>query len=507
MEIKKQSLFTGTIILLFSSIIVKGIGFFYRVFLVRVLGTEAMGLIEMISPVYSLFLVLAGWGISLGLSTKIAEKSNAGDLQSCRNYIKAAKKLLKLFGITATVISILSLPIIMFFIADKRSMLALITLLPAILFVTSASAYRGIFQGIRRVSELGNAQIIEQCTRVAVGVSLTFLLVAFTMEIRIIAVSLATLAGEIAGMLFIRHRYRKIYPLFFDNLPLNNDNEKKYCSELLKFGTPVTVNRLAASLIAMLQALLVPIALKQSGMSTQEATAAYGAFMSVAVSLLQMPGIFTSALSVSVIPAVAESINDKHIMQVRINKALGATVLFTLPGIICLYFFAEPLCSMLFHTTEGADALKILCAGGIFLYVQITLAGVLQGMGKVKELLKINVFTGIILIINIYLLTKIPRLGIAGTAWAFNIDLLLTVFLNYIAVKKHGGLKLDLKHIFIKPCLAAIIMITAIILNSDRYYLYFSNPFILLLSLLLSALIYFISFFAINGFKFNFKFR
>ena len=70
---KPQSLLLGTTILLFSNILVKGLGFAYRVFLVRLLGAEGMGLIEMVSPLYSFLVLLGGFGFPLAFSKKTAE--------------------------------------------------------------------------------------------------------------------------------------------------------------------------------------------------------------------------------------------------------------------------------------------------------------------------------------------------------------------------------------------------------------------------------------------------
>lgn len=507
MDIKRQSLFTGTVLLLFSNIIVKGLGFFYRIFLVRRLGTEAMGLIEMISPVYSVFLVIAGWGISLGLSTRIAEKSSKDDFESCRSYIAAGKKLLLLFGLTATVISFLLLPLLIHFVADSRSISALIPLLPAILIVTAASAYRGIFQGIRRVSELGNAQIIEQAARVMTGMLVCNILAEHVLEIQIAGISFATLIGEIAGMIFIRSRYRKISNIFNDTKLSSMQPSKEYFTELMRFGTPVTVSRLAISIMAMAEALIIPSALIKSGMSTSEATAAYGALMSVAVTLLHLPGIFTSALSVSVVPAIAESGNINDLLQSRINKSLNATVIFTLPGMICLFFFAEQLCTLLFHSPEAASELKILACGGIFLYIQITLGGILQGMGKVWELLKNNLISGIVLLFNLYFFTSIPYLNTTGTAWAFNFDFIFTMLLNFISIKKHMRFKPDIKNMLIKPLTAGGVTIMALLLQNKKLALYGEHGLMLIAALAITMLIYFLALWAAYGFRLQIRMR
>jgi len=507
MDIKRQSLFTGTVLLLFSNIIVKGLGFFYRIYLVRKLGTEAMGLIEMVAPAYSVFLVVSGWGISLGLSTRIAEKSSNNDMESCRAYIAAGKKLLKLFGLTATVISFLVLPLLIHFVADSRSISALLPLLPAILIVTAASAYRGIFQGIRRVSELGNAQIIEQAARVMVGILACNLLAGYVLEIQIAGISFATLTGEIAGLIFIRSRYRRISNVFNDARLTSTKPAKEYFTELLHFGTPVTISRLAISIMAMAEALIIPSALIKSGMTTSEATAAYGALMSVAVTLLHLPGIFTSALSVSVIPAIAESGNEGHLLQSRINKSLNATVIFTLPGMICLFFFAEQLCALLFHSPEAANELKILACGGIFLYIQITLAGILQGMGKVWELLKNNIISGILLLFTLYFLTGIPHLNTIGTAWAFNFDFVFTMLLNIISIRKYMQFKPDIKNMIIRPLAAGGVTVAALLLHSKKLAIYGEHGLMLMAALIITMLIYLLALWAFYGFRLQIKLK
>lgn len=505
MQIQKQSFFSATLMLLISNIIVKGLGFVYRIFLVRYLGTEAMGLIEIVSPAYSFFLVLAGWGVSLGVSTKIAERSANEDWASCSKYIYAAKYLLKLFGIGITVIAVLSLPLVLHFIADKRSIWALTVLLPAIPIVTCASAYRGIFQGLRMVSQLGNAQIVEQLSRVIIGTALTFLLLERVIEMRIAAISLATLTGEIFGMLYIRRRYKKINGIFINNAYQAKEDKTIYRKELLSFGTPVTLTRLSSSLIAMLQAIILPLALQKSGLDTNAATAAYGALMSVALSLLHLPGIFTSALTVSVVPAIAESCENTLLIQQRINKALSATVIFTLPGMLCLFCFAEPLCNLLFHTTQSADALRILSAGGIFLYVQVTLSCVLQGMGQVKELLKNIIITGVILLLTLYFFTS--KAGICGTAWALNIDFILTLLLNCLSIRKKVRIKHDWANIMLKPMAALSIAITFMLVFQNKIIAATNGTASLLTAMLFACIIYFIAVFALNGFRLEYKIK
>ena len=453
MKIQRQGLLLGTMLLLISNIFVKGLGFAYRVILVRVLGAEGMGLVEMISPVFSFFLVIAGWGISLGMTKSIAEHSSRGDFGNAAGYLRAGMLMLATFGAVVTIAALLLVPPVMkYLVADQRIYEALRLILPAIFIVSLASAYRGAFQGVRQVSVLGNSQAIEQTVRVALGIFLAGRFVQYGLPVAVSAVSVATLAGEAAGYLYIFYRWRRMRNYLLPPAAIPK-NIWHYCRKLLRFGTPVTVTRIAATGIMMLQAFLIPFSLHMAGYDTRTATELYGGFSGVALALLHLPGVFTAALSVSVMPAVAESLDasKKKLLSHRINNSLQAAAVFTLPGMMILYLFANQLCQWIFNNPASAVPLAVMALCGIFFYLQITLVSILQGLGKVKIILLNTVISGLILLISIYLLTSQPQLGVVGTAWAMNIFFLTSCLLNLFQVKRITGVSLDMKNIFGKP--------------------------------------------------------
>ena len=65
----KKTLIAGTLILTSASLITKLIGFFYRVYMVNLIGSEGMGLYQLIMPIYML-----AWSItSSGFTTTISK--------------------------------------------------------------------------------------------------------------------------------------------------------------------------------------------------------------------------------------------------------------------------------------------------------------------------------------------------------------------------------------------------------------------------------------------------
>ena len=55
---KTQSIIRGTLILTLAGILTRLIGFYYRIFLSHTFGEEAVGLYQLIFPVYALFFSL-----------------------------------------------------------------------------------------------------------------------------------------------------------------------------------------------------------------------------------------------------------------------------------------------------------------------------------------------------------------------------------------------------------------------------------------------------------------
>lgn len=453
---EKNGLFWGTVFLLASNIIVKGLGFFYRVALVRLLGTEGVGLIEMVSSIFSFLIVLGGCGIQTSLSQIIASKRG----EEGRTCFHTAFILLLISSTVLTAVAYIFSPwLINSFAPDQRIFLCFKSILPAIIIISLASAYRGLFQGIKQVGILGISQNAEQIIRVAVGIVLVGVLSRTTLEIQVSAASVATVCGELTGFLILLLLYfRSKKAIFHEPTPKKNFSFKA-AGDLLSMGMPLTASRLVASGIMMIQAILIPLCLQAGGWEMRAATEIYGRFAGVALALLHLPGVFTAALSVSVLPAVAESmtydISGRRVLQQRVNVSLQAASSFTLLGMILLFIFSVPLCTLIFDNQPAAPLLRLLTLGGCFLYLQLTLASILLGLGEAKSLLVNNIISGIILIAGIAFLTPLPSLGIKGAAIAINISWLCGFSLNLSSFYRKGRVRLDWGNIAAKPVIAA----------------------------------------------------
>lgn len=482
MTLVKQGLLWGTIVLLFSNIFVKGLGFFYRVMLVRLLGAEGIGLVEMVMPLYSFLLVVAGLGIQLALSQRTAALGRAA-----AGEFRTAQILLVISGGTICLLAFYLAPFLTsHFVPDARIYEGFIAILPGIFIISLASAYRGYFQGQQQVSTIGMSQSVEQVVRTACGIWLVGRLASQGIETAAMGASIATVLGEVAGFLYLVLR-----------LKINGDSLRARFSptsakRLLRFGLPVTAGRLATSGILMLQAFLIPFCLQMAGWDMRAATEMYGRFAGVALALVHLPNVFTSALAVSVMPAVAEQSGGGQLLNKRVANSLQAAGIFTMPGMLVIFLFAEPLCATLFNSPLAAPLVRILAVGGIFSHLQVTLASVLQGLGQVRALLINNILAGLVLLAGIVLL--VPTIGIEGAAYAANIAWLSGFMLNLLHLRRICRISLQWGNILLKPALAALIAAILFMLYQPLL-----NNLLLpgLLSLLLPLMLVGLSYFAV----------
>lgn len=446
-DMRKQGLLLGTALLLCSNIFVKGLGFFYRVMLVRLLGAEGIGLVEMVSPLFSFLLVIAGLGLQLALS-----QSTASGRFAPAGEFRTAKILLTLSGGLVCLLSFQLAPfLIRHFVPDQRIYQCFVAVLPAIFIISLASAYRGYFQGQRQVSALGMSQSVEQIVRIACGLWLVSRLAGLGIEKAAAGASLATVCGEAAGFCYL------ILRLKAGREPLKAPFSFKTAGRLLRFGLPVTLGRLATSAIMMLQAFLIPLCLQKAGWDMRAATEMYGRFSGVAMSMIHLPGVFTSALAVAVMPAVAEEAGGGNLLKSRVGNSLRAAGVFTFPGMLLLFCFADQLCGIIFHSPLAAPLVRLLALGGCFFHLQITLASILQGLGEVRALLINNILAGLILLAGIVLLVPRPTLGISGAALAADVAWVSGFTLNLLHFLRVSRLKFDWVNVLAKPTFAALI--------------------------------------------------
>ncbi|WP_075859010.1 stage V sporulation protein B [Carboxydothermus pertinax] len=423
-----MSLLYGTLVMSFVSFLNRILGFIYQILIVRLLGAEGIGYYNMAYPVFVFLLVVATLGIPLALSQTIAQEGSKN---------RAESKTLLFFSIIFLLFFSIAVLGVFFFILpffrnllfpSEYSFYAFLWLVPSIPVIAASSALRGYFIGLLRWNVPALAQNIEQIVRITVSLALTSAFIKISLKEALCGPSLGVLAGEavglLVGLLFLDKKFT--FPLRFPVV---------YLKKIFSLAIPVTLTRIMATLLSALDALLIPKVLVLSGLSFREATATYGLFSGVAMTLLLTPAVITNTLSTTLVPSIAEALGQDNFSLIRKRSfyAFKLSLMAGFPVTALLLLYATPLTSFLFKYPEAGKLLTILALSGPFLYWYQTVTGIFQGLSKPQIPFYIMLVASLVKILVLYFLTI--HLGIIGTCLAFGLYHLLLFMLSFFALK------------------------------------------------------------------------
>lgn len=444
---KKQytSLAFGVFILAISGFINKILGFVYRVWTVRLIGSEGIGLFQMVLPPFTFLLLLTTAGIPLTLSKLISERVALNQHAQAKKIFSVALKVLLLTSAVISIISWLGAPhFINLFFSDGRVYWAYMSLIPAFIIVAFSSAYRGYFLGLKMMFPSAFSTVVEQIIRFIFGLGAMMLLMPYGLEYAIVGLSVGIVAGELAGLFILILFYKKSQ----QNIPSteNEGSTWEIVKNIYGMSLPLTINRAVIGLLFTAQAIIIPNRLQEAGFSVREATDLFGQFTGIAMTLIGLPTIVTVSLAITMVPAISEAMasNKLELVKKRAMTAINITVLAGIPWVIIFYTIPGMLSETIFNVANAGIPLKYLAFGALFMYLQQTSTGIIQGMGKMYVMLTHSIIGALINIIGVYLLTG-TALGLKGTAIAFNLSAMVVASLNLLYLFNFIKLKIDIK--------------------------------------------------------------
>ncbi|BCV21228.1 putative polysaccharide biosynthesis protein [Moorella sp. Hama-1] len=448
------SIWQGAAVLMLASLLNRILSFGYRMLVVRYIGAEGMGLYEMVFPFYSLVLMVATAGVPVALAKLTAERVALGQWGKVRSVFRLSLLFLTASGLLASLVLWRLAPVLtgrMF--ADSRVYQAFMVMLLALPVVCVCSAFRGYFQGWQLMRPVALAQVIEQFVRVSAGLFLGIYLLPYGVAMAAAGLAAGMVLGEVAGLGISMLIFNMARP--YHDLAVGQASSLRVdILPLTRLAIPVMLARVAGGIMLTLEALLIPRQLQAWGVTVSEATTIYGQYAGIAFTLIYLPMVITVALAIAMVPAIAEAraIGDFELLNKRCRQALKLTIYSSLPFAIAFYLFASPICNLVFATPGAGIPLKILAWGCIFIYLEQTTVGILNGLGAMPTILWTTLAGGIVDLLGIYYLT--PIMGITGAALGVNLGAALTAILNLLALARLTGFRLDFRTFIYWPAVA-----------------------------------------------------
>jgi len=448
------SIWQGAAILMLASLFNRFLSFIYRMLVVRLIGPEGMGLYEMVFPFYSLVLMIATAGVPVALAKLTAEKIALQAWGKVRSIFRISLVFLSGSGLIAALVLWWLAPYLTGKVfADSRVYHTFVVMLLALPVVSICSGFRGYFQGLQLMRPVALAQVSEQVTRVGSGLFFGLHFLPYGVAMAAAGLAIGMVLGEVVGLgisVFIFWLSRSYYDVASDQ----KSSYKTEIRPLVKLSLPVMLARVATGALITLEALIIPRQLQAWGATVGEATTIYGQLAGIAFTLIYLPMVITVALAIAMVPAIAEAqvMKDYYLLNKRCRQAIKVTILSGLPFAVVFYLLATPLCSVVFATPAAGAALKMLALGSIFIYLEQTLVGILNGLGAVQAVLLTTIAGGVVDLLGIYFLT--PLLGITGATLAVNVGCATTAVLDLFVLIRCTRLRLDIRTFVCLPAVA-----------------------------------------------------
>ncbi|MBU3957237.1 flippase [Patescibacteria group bacterium] len=379
----------NTLFLSLSQIIARGIGFFYFIFLARVLGVETFGIYNFTLAFIYNFVPVADFGIERLVLRDISRKPEKTQFYFSR--LLPLRFLLAIFAYFAA----LFLGIILGQPLKQIFYLAIfgLSLIPYSLTYLIAS-----FQNAQEKMEyMAMANVGTISLTAFLGITFVFA------QLSLIWILLAYVLGQLIIALIFLVKSSSWH------LPLNWVVDRGFWRKALSQSWVFAALTILAVFYLRLSLVLVGI------LKGAYFTGLYGSAFKFIEAMILIP----QSLALALFPLSSRLfVNDKKNLAAVYKRGLGVLFLFSLPFSLVLVFFAKWIVSFSYGQDylPAAPVLSVLGVALVLFFVNALPANIILNSPKVRRFLPLAVLNFLIAIFLCLFL--IPRYSVLGAAWA-----------------------------------------------------------------------------------------
>ena len=485
----KNSFGKSALIIAAGGILCKIIGAIYRIPLTNALGSEGIGLYQLVYSVYALFVVIVTGGITQAISRLVAE----GDTKCVKNAFWFCFAL----SLLMTVVLVLLNKTFAYMQGSKLLGMCYFIIAPSVFFVGISSVFKGYFYGKMKMGPPTVCSLIEQTVKLVLGLTLAFALIERGIDYALYGALLAVTASEILSFVYVAIAYLVTKGKEKKDLKANSIKEGNSCrkdkikradsqnkqakravSAAISSGVAVTdaglnsqseavyasgdetddktANPLGFLKIAFpfaLIALLLPL----SGFSDSFMIVAltgskslYGVYSGSVTTLINMPIMILLSLAVAVVPSVSKERAQRDVNGILLKTRLSIKLclLIGVPAALLMLIFSQEILKIIFpvltvsELEAGANLLRIMSLSVVLSSMAQIAGSILGALDKTRVyvfamICGIAVKTALLLILSRYI--SILAAGVASVSLS-----LVTLVINLIYLTRYLSLdKLD----------------------------------------------------------------
>ncbi|MBP3324010.1 MAG: polysaccharide biosynthesis protein [Clostridia bacterium] len=438
-----KSLFLKQGIILTSvSVFLRLTNIFYRSFLSSKLGSEGLGLYQLIFSVFTFAVTLSTSGISLAVTrlvTTVIADDNKG----------AVNKTVKGCLIFAVILS-LSVAFILYILSDSLSLLllgdiklsfSLKILSLGLPFMAMCTILKGYFLAVDKGTVTGIADTLEQILTIALCTLFFNLFSLRSINSGLIWAMAASSLGETVSFIYNYISYKRSLKLY-KNKPAKKLPKAFVRKGLFHIALPCTLSAAARSLLNTLENILIPIMLQSSGFQRNAALSSYGVLQGMAVPVLYFPASFLYSFAFLLIPKISfdrEQNRKKHLSYLS-EKALFTSLIFGCFFFALFFLLADEFGEVFYKNKEAGFYIRLLSPLTPLMYLDSVTDNLLKGMDKQFDSMKYNMLDSFLRVLMI--ITFMGKYGMKAYLFIVWFSTIFNAALSLNKLIKTGDIKL-----------------------------------------------------------------
>ena len=486
---KKQTFLQGTAVLAMATILVKLMGFLFKVPLNNIIGDDGFGYFNTAYDVYNVLLMISTTGLPVAMSRMISQAQTLGNHAQIRRIYKTSLYVFLTIGILGSLgMLVFCRQLSVMVTTNENSWAAIAALAPCVLLICLVSAYRGFFQGQSNMTPTSVSQIFEAVARLIVGLGLAWLVMKLTGEAAVRAQGIVLAPGESASsygditlaaggaimgvtigslisVIYLHHKFRQsnqILSMAGGEAKSNRSTMK----ELLAIAVPITLGSAGLQIINLFDTMIYMRRLTGALAWTEKMADSAKGIYNFCQTVFALPCSFIPTITIAVIPAITASLTKKDLREAKgtSESAVRTMALIAMPCAAGLFVMAEPIIRLLCASyTEdkiqlATPMLAILGLAVIFNSLVLLLNAIMQAHGDVITPVINMLIGGIVKIIVNYILVGQPALNIIGAPIGTLICYIAITAMDLISMRQHIQARPAVFGNLIRPLLASVLM-------------------------------------------------
>lgn len=527
-ETKKHSFMINVMIVLFSQVAVKLLGLVYRMVITNVngFGDQGNGYYNAGYQVYTLLLALSSVGIPNAISKMTSARYAVGDFKGAHKVFRSALLLFGVIGIICSGLLFATSGFIATYIINmERAKYVLMALSPSIFFVCISSVIRGYFTGMSNMQATSSSQVLEQVFKCILTIVIVYAMSAVVMfpndlDLNSAAMaaganfasSLATVLSCAYLIIFYRRRRKGLKAqMEASTVPCESIPLKKMFISILVISIPISLSSIIVAINRIVDTATITRGIEvafANGINSygkiianptlaelkKEAVRLSG-ILSKSDTLLNLPISMNIAFATVLVPSIsgALAVGDKKTASKHISYSLLISILLIFPCAVGYVVLAEPIYKLIYPNAPfGYDLLQLSSIALIFIALNQTISGSLQGIGKVFA-----PATGLLMgciakfVLNVVLIRQ-PSINIYGAPISSIACQVISFTYGFSVLAKNMSLKFSFIKYILKPvgCAASMGVCAWAVYKLSMLVLH-SNLISVALSILAAVVIYF----------------